>query len=474
MSETEAVRRIGYPARLLPPDVRPPWKPGEAWHCTDAAREFHRSTSAMRAMFGGLGAAKTVTLTAQAIFSGFANMGYTGLLFEPTIPLVRDVLRPALEQRLEDFGLRRGQDWTCHQTSWTWSILGGADRGGFTILGRSMTEWDRIVGINAAWVGIDEPAAVAREAVTKAFERVRVGPHRLRFMVGTPNPGTWVPAWIRSPPPGAHVVHASTASNPWIGQDYLELLAAEYDARTLQAMLHGEAVSVLGNAYHAWDPREMPEGNRARWQYQPSRGVYLAVDNNRSPMCGVLVQADGARLHAFAEVMLDHGSWLGFGEAVAKKLGGLAPQFIVLGGDAVLRGGITDEVTNWGHFSDISRGIKRALGEGLRVEMRCPAANPLESDRLLAMNGVLCNGRGERRLLVDPSCRELITDLEEVQTDETGRLRKPGRAGGRGVDARRTHLSDALGYVVSYLWNPARPAPTRTAPAFATAALSLR
>jgi hypothetical protein len=467
-------RTVGYPRLTLPEGVREPWRAGDAWYCTDAAREFHQSRSNLRALFGGLGASKTVTLTAQSIYSGFANPGHVGILFEPTIPLVRDVLQPSLEQRLEDFGLRRGRDWTFRQTSWEWHVLGGARRGGFTILGRSMTEWQRIIGVNAAWVGVDEPAAVEEEAIREAFLRVRVGPNQLRFMTGTLNPGTWVVKWARSPPDGAHIVRASTEGNPWISQQYLDQLAASFDTRTLEAMMHGRIVSVTGSAYHSWDPRESPEGNRHRWQYDPGRGLYLTADNNRSPMCGVLVQADGSRKHAFAEVMLEQGSWIGFGEAVAKRLAGKPPAWVVLSGDAVLRGGITDEVTSWGHFADIARGLRRVLGDGLRVEMKCPAANPLEDDRVRGLNALLCNGQGERRLLVDPSCVELIADLEEMQTDDSGRLRKPGRPGGRGVDARRSHLSDSLGYLTNALWNPLQPVRAAARPAIATGTLSLR
>jgi len=69
-------------------------------------------------------------------------------------------------------------------------------------------------------------------------------------------------------------------------------------------------------------------------------------------------------------------------------------------------------------------------------------------DRINAVNGLLCSaadqGRKDRRLYIDPSCSELVADLEEVKwkVDASGNtydeLNKR--------DPKRTHVSDALGY----------------------------
>ena len=73
--------------------------------------------------------------------------------------------------------------------------------------------------------------------------------------------------------------------------------------------------------------------------------------------------------------------------------------------------------------------------------------NPAVLDRINVMNGMLCKADGQtRRLFIDPSCTELITDLEEVKwkVDAHG-VTLPD------IDNRnpkRTHVSDALGYYV--------------------------
>jgi hypothetical protein len=61
---------------------------------------------------------------------------------------------------------------------------------------------------------------------------------------------------------------------------------------------------------------------------------------------------------------------------------------------------------------------------------------------------MLRNQYDEIHVQIDPRCRELILDLEEVSYDPiTCELDK-------NKDRNRTHLSDALGYL---LWAEARP-----------------
>jgi hypothetical protein len=58
----------------------------------------------------------------------------------------------------------------------------------------------------------------------------------------------------------------------------------------------------------------------------------------------------------------------------------------------------------------------------------------------------------ETRLLIDPKCRELILDLEQVSF-------KPGSENiDKEKDPQRTHLSDALGYLVCQECRPVEPA----------------
>ena len=61
---------------------------------------------------------------------------------------------------------------------------------------------------------------------------------------------------------------------------------------------------------------------------------------------------------------------------------------------------------------------------------------------------MLHNQAGERRLLIDPKCKQLILDLERVhwKSDANGNtLTDIDKS-----DPARSHVSDALGYMIAY------------------------
>ena len=73
----------------------------------------------------------------------------------------------------------------------------------------------------------------------------------------------------------------------------------------------------------------------------------------------------------------------------------------------------------------------------------CHSTNSrLVVERVNAVNNLLDPGEGAPRLKIDPSCVNLIRDLEKVAFKEgTKELDKPPRT-------ELTHLSDALGYAI--------------------------
>jgi phage terminase large subunit len=79
-----------------------------------------------------------------------------------------------------------------------------------------------------------------------------------------------------------------------------------------------------------------------------------------------------------------------------------------------------------------------------------PKANPSVRERIMLTNAKLRTASGEIRLLVDSRCKELIKDFEQVS------YKADSNAIDKEKDRRRTHLSDALGYL---LWQECRPQP---------------
>jgi hypothetical protein len=75
-----------------------------------------------------------------------------------------------------------------------------------------------------------------------------------------------------------------------------------------------------------------------------------------------------------------------------------------------------------------------------------PPSHPAVKDRVNAVNAMFCSTLGERRLFLDPRCDELRKDLQQVvwKADVAGNITGAIDKS----DRRRTHVSDALGYLV--------------------------
>jgi hypothetical protein len=63
-------------------------------------------------------------------------------------------------------------------------------------------------------------------------------------------------------------------------------------------------------------------------------------------------------------------------------------------------------------------------------------------DRIAVMNSKLRNANGEASLFIHPKCKELIADFEQVC------YREDSMQVDKDKDRMRTHLSDALGYLI--------------------------
>jgi hypothetical protein len=86
------------------------------------------------------------------------------------------------------------------------------------------------------------------------------------------------------------------------------------------------------------------------------------------------------------------------------------------------------------------------LQSDFQVSHHVRSSNPAVRDRVNAVNAMLCNHQGERRLSVNPCCKQLIRDLERVRwkADSNDNLLSQLDKTNPGL----THVSDALGYLI--------------------------
>ena len=176
------------------------------------------------------------------------------------------------------------------------------------------------------------------------------------------------------------------------------------------------------------------------------------LDFNVNPMSMLLIQNTGEAVYVIDEIILREGNT----EAACQALVDRVKPYL----DTVNYRRWPLQIEVYGDASGYQRRTSasstdwlliRQFFEGHRgdfqIPIRATSSNPPVRDRVNCVNRRLRNQSGDARLFINPRCRELIKDLEQVawQTDATGAatsdLDKSDRA--------RTHTSDALGYYLA-------------------------
>ncbi|MDP9170985.1 MAG: terminase family protein [Acidobacteriota bacterium] len=393
-------------------------------------RKFHQSTARFKGFSGPIGSGKSQALCQEAIRLCYLNPGRTGLIGAPTYPMLRDATLTSLTELLNvneiPFELNKAD-----------YVLVMKDNGSRILL-RAVDEFERLRGTNLAWFGLDELSYSQEGAWLRLEARLR-DPKASRmcgFAVWTPKGFDWVyRKFVQNPVPGYETVLAKPFENRFLLKhtpDFYERLKHSYDEQFFRQEVLGDYLNAKGAAvYHAFSR----EANVLDTELDARRCILWAVDFNVDPMSSVVAQEWGGTVVVLDEIVLRRATTEQACEEFRKRFGIPRAGLAIYGdasGAAMQRSGFSD-------YDMIRTFFQRHRAE---VSYRVPAANPAVRARVAAVNAKLRNAGGEARLFVDPRCKELIADFEEVVYKEDT------TAVDKDKDRRRTHLSDALGYLI--------------------------
>lgn len=353
----------------------------------------------------------------------------------PTYPMLRDATAAALIEALErnkiphEFN-RSDNCLTLRETK-------------SKILFRAVEEFERLRGSNLAWFGLDELTYTSEQAWLRLEGRLR-DPKARRlcgFAVWTPKGYDWVyERFVARGIEGYETVMASPFENRFLLEkipDYYERLRSSYDERFFQQEALGQYLSLhAGRVYYAFER----VGNVVEANVDRQKPLLWALDFNVDPMCSVVAQLDERRVRVLDEIVLSRASTPQACEEFERRFPGHVGGVVVYA-DATGARMQTTGTTDVAILREFFRG-----GEYGEVKFRIPKANPVVRERVMLMNSKLASADGERALTVSRRCKELIKDLEQVTYKENSQVIDKER------DPKRTHLSDALGYLLWQLF----------------------
>ena len=397
----------------------------------------------------GYGSGKTVAFCLRGIRLLFKNPFKTVLLAEPVYPMITDVLQPTLESLLNQLKLKYNYIAGEKKYIIYWK------KGKGSIILRSAENWRRWAGLNLAAFGIDEAALLKDDNAWKmGISRLRDGKHLSGFTTTTPEGFNWHwQYWKDEVKKGYQLINGKTKDNTKLPDEFIQTLIDNYDKRLIKAYLNGEYVNLQkGQAYYNFNRSE----NVKQTEYNPSKNIRFALDFNVSPMCACLVQIYNRepKIRIFDEIKISH-SETGelMTERIIRELKVRYPKTKYDKADLFEKNPIKNNYICYPDPSGKQRRTSARLTdhdiikkEGLLLRVKSVA--PRVSDRLNSMNNAF------KHMTIDPRCKELIKDLEQVALKE----------GTRDLDKSNkdlTHMTDALGYFVDYEF-PVRKPITKT------------
>ena len=395
--------------------------------------EFVNCEDMFPAFVAGFGSGKTQAGILRALRLKYAYPSLDVAYYLPTYDLVRMIGYPRFSSILDGAHI----DYTLNKSE---HVLKIKDKG--SLIFRTLDNPERIIGYEVADSVVDELDTLKQDDAQSAWRQIIArnrqkkpdGKKNTVAVATTPEGFRFVyNQWAKNPAPGYKLIRASTYSNARnLPEGYIDSLKSSYPAQLIAAYLEGQFVNLTAGAVY-------PDFDRAK-NHTPEtiadgEELHLGLDfnvYNCTSAVGVIRFGTPKILGELVK-MRDTPHVI---EMIKQKYPG---HKINIYPDASGQSNKTVNATE----SDILL-LKRA---GFAVHV--PNKNPFVKERVMAVNGLICNSQQERKLLVNTVLCPTVTEcLEQQIYDDNG---EPDKKAGK------DHAPDALGYFLHFRWPIVKP-----------------
>lgn len=363
------------------------------------------------------------------------NAGY----FAPTYGQIRDIFYPTIEEVAADWGLHAKVNASNKEVH-----LYAGRKYRTTIICRSMDDPGKIVGFKIGRGLVDELDVMrlidAQASWRKIIARMRqVAPGLQNGISVTTTPEGFKFVYeqfvkaVREKPSLATLyglVQASTYQNAKnLPEDYISSLRDSYPAQLIKAYLRGQFVNLTAGSVYADFDRVL---NHTDEVMEPGEPLHIGMDFNVLKMASVIYVVRNGEPRAVGELTGVRDT-----PEMARIL---KERFKDKGHGIVVYPDASGKATSSKSASESDLSILKGAGLQIRVD----ASNPAVKDRINAVNGLILNDHGVRRLKVNTHlCPAFTEALEQQPYDKNG---EPDKTTGH------DHVNDAGGYPLVKLW----------------------
>lgn len=392
-------------------------------------KQFVLSAKPHPAIVAGLGAGKSRAATMRLLLLMLGNPGINTLYTMPTYDLLKLRAIPGFIDDLNMLGLPH----SLNKSDYSITIAGLG-----TVYFRSYDNPNRLIAFEVAHSVADELDVLSKEQASvvwrKISERTRQPSKVPNSIAAVTTPdqgfsGFVYDRWVVRADDSTELIKASTLSNPYLPDGYVDQIRANYDPALAEMYINGEFVSLTAKkVYHYFD-RERHASSRSP---QPGDRLHVGVDFNVGGCCAVAFVIENGNPIAVDE-FVSHDTR----DIINNLQSRYSGMDVTLYPDASGK----SERTN-ASASDIDI-LQNA---GYRVD--APPANPFIRDRINAVNSLLAHGRMSVNI---DRCKNFVQAMETQGYNDRGDPEKFNSH--PAID----DWVDGAGYCLSFLFPVVKP-----------------
>lgn len=209
----------------------------------------------------------------------------------------------------------------------------------------------------------------------------------------------------------------------YVSREELEVIRCETDARLFRQEYEASFETLQNRVYYAF----CRESNVTDVAMIPGAPLLIGMDFNINPMSAVIAQKAGDQCHVIDEIVLPNSNTQEMMQEINRRY---PSRHGFVHPDPSGSARKTSAPVGQNDFALIREA-------GWRID--APQFGPVV-DRITNVNARLCNANGQRRLLIDRKCQQLIRGLDTLTYKKGTKI--PDKFGGQ------DHITDALGYLI--------------------------
>ena len=399
---------------------------------TKPQSKIYQDDSRFRVVVAGRRFGKTFLSTVELLTNAIKEHGRNCWYVAPTYKAAKEI---AWDMMLAS--IPREYIHKTNETTLTLELINGS-----TISLKGAEKPDNLRGRSLDFVVLDEFADMRPEAWYEVLRPSLSDRQGHALFIGTPKGRNhFYDLWTKGAD-GAddwHSFQYTTIDGGHVTADEIDAAKRDLDERTFNQEYNAQFVNYAGIIYYNFSREE----SVSRCKDDGSL-LHVGMDFNLDPMSAVLAIRDGSTLQIVDEIVI-------YGSNTDEMVDEIKTRYpnrpICVYPDPASR----QRKTSAGGRTDLS--ILQNAGFSVKVRDKHSAIR----DRINSVNARLKSADGERHLIIDPRCKQVIKSLERQTYKES--TSQPDK------DSGFDHMNDALGYLIDFLYPIKRqydiPQPTR-------------